>query len=80
MHIFAVGIGVRTDFDGASENPRAAQIHVALLLEVGDLEIAEHADAVVVGVVVVPLVLLGVDKEEGFGEAIVVVDNISTVR
>lgn len=76
VHVIAVGIGVRTDFDGTSENPRAAQIHVALFLEIGDLEVAEHADAVVVGVIVVPLVLLGVDEEEGFGEAVVVVDDI----
>lgn len=76
VHVFAVGIGVWTDFDGTSENPRAAQIHVALFLEVGDLKVAEHADTVVVGVVVVPLVLLGVDEEEGFREAVVVVDDI----
>lgn len=71
-----MGIGVRTDFDGTPENPRAAEVNVALFLEVRNLEVAEHANAVVVGVVVVPLVSLGVDEEDHFGQAVVVVDDI----
>lgn len=76
MHVLAVRIGVRTDLDGATESPGAAQIDIALFLEVRHLKIAKHADAVVVGVVVVPLVLLGVDEEEDFGETVVVVDDV----
>lgn len=77
VHILAVGIRVGSDFRGASEGPGAAEIHIALFQEVGDLEVAQHGDTVVVGVVVVPLVAQGVDEEHDFGEPVVVVDDIS---
>lgn len=76
VHVFAVGIGVRTDFHRTPENPRTAEVNVALFLEIRDLKVAEHTDAVVVGIIVVPLVSLGMDEQEGFGKTVVVVDYI----
>jgi hypothetical protein len=70
-------IGERVDLARAAEKPGAADVHVALFLEVWELEVAEHRDAIVVRVVVVPLVSLGVDKEDGFREIIVIVDDIA---
>jgi hypothetical protein len=71
-------IGERVDFAWATEKPDAADVHVALFLEVRELEVAEHRDTIVVRVVVVPLISLGVDKENGVGEVIVVVDYVAT--
>lgn len=77
MDILAVCIAVRSNLRRASENPGAAQVDIALFLEVGDLETVEHRDAVVVGVVVMPLISLGMDEEHGFGETVIVIDDIS---
>lgn len=77
VHILAVGIRVGSDFRGTPEGPGAAEIHIAFFQEVGDLEVAQHGDAVVVGMVVMPLVAQGVDEEHDFREPVVVVDDIS---
>lgn len=55
MHVIPVRVRVRPDLRRTAQSPRTAQIHVALFLEVGDLEVAQHRHAVVIGVVVVPL-------------------------
>lgn len=77
VDVFAVGVGVRPDLRRTSQDPGATEIHVALVMEVAGLDSSQHGDAVVVGVVVVPLVALGVDEEHPIGETVVVVDDIA---
>lgn len=79
MDVFAMGVGMWTDLGRASQDPRTAEVHVALLLEVLGSKTPEHGDAVVVGVVVVPLEALRVDEEHHVGEAVVVVDNVAEI-
>jgi hypothetical protein len=67
----------RLDLVWAPEGPRAADVDVSLLLEVRKLEVAEHGEAVVVGVVVVPLVAVRMDEEDVIGEVVVVVDDVA---
>jgi len=67
----------RLDLVGAAEGPGAADVDVAFFLEVRQLEVAKHGEAVVVRVVVVPLVAVGVDEEDVVGEGRVVVDYVA---
>lgn len=67
----------RLNFSGTPKHPGAADVDVALGFEVGQLEAAEHGEAVVVWVVVVPLVAVGVDEEDVVGEGVVVVDYVA---
>jgi uncharacterized protein YqgV (UPF0045/DUF77 family) len=46
-------------------------------LEIGGLDVAQHGDTVVVGVVVVPLVARRVDEEHYIGEVFVIVNDVS---
>jgi hypothetical protein len=71
-----VDVGKWVNLDRAAEGPDTAEIHVSFLLEVGGLEVAQHGDAIVVWVVVVPLEALGVDEEHYIGEVFVVIDNV----
>lgn len=75
-----LGVGDGTNLDGAAEDPGAAQVDVALLLEVGDAEALEQLQGVVVGVVVVPLEALGVVEEDVGGEGVVAIDDVSGKR
>lgn len=61
MHVLAVGVGEGVDLGGAAEDPGAAEVDVAVVEEVLEAEVFEHGEAVVVGVVVVPLVALRVE-------------------
>lgn len=74
-----VGVGARTNLDGASQDPGAAQIDVPLLLEVLGAEALEQLQGVVVRVVVVPLEALGVVEEDVGGEGVVAVDEVADV-
>jgi hypothetical protein len=56
--------------------PGAAEAHVALGVDVGELQVGEHAGAVEEGVVVVPLVSLGVGEDGDRWEGVVVVDEV----
>lgn len=76
VDVIAMGIGEWVDLDRATEHPGTAQVHVALFLKVGDLELLEHRDAVVVGIVVVPLEALRMNEEHRIWEIVVVVDDI----
>lgn len=73
----AVILFVRLDFFGAPHLPGAAQVDVALFLEIGQLEVAEDRQAVVVGVVVVPLVALGMQEENVVGQIVVIVNEVA---
>lgn len=66
---------VRLDLVWAAELPSTAQIDVAFLLEVGYLEVAQHHQAVVIGIVVVPLVSRRVQEERVIREVVVIVDD-----
>lgn len=62
---------------GTAERPGAAYIHVAFLLEVWQLEVSQHREAVVVGIVVMPLVSIRVDEEDVVGKGVIMVDYVS---
>lgn len=64
------------DFGRTSQDPDTAEVHIALFLYIGYLEVLEHSEAVVVGIVVVPLVSFGVDEEHYIREMVIVVDYI----
>ena len=72
-----MGVRMRFDLGRASQDPRTTDIDIALVSEVVGLESSEHGDAVIVGVVVVPLKALGVDEEHQVRETVVIVDYIS---
>lgn len=76
MNVVAVGRRVRADLDRTAQDPSAAEIYITAVLEVGDLDAPYHWHAVVVGVVVVPLVALGVDEEDSLGEVVIMVNYI----
>lgn len=61
----------------AAEGPCAADVNVAFLLEVRQLEVAEHRNAVVVRVIVVPLVAIRMYEEDIVGKRVVVVDYVA---
>lgn len=60
-----------------AQDPGAAQIHVALFLEIWDLEVAKNGHTIVVGVIVVPLVSLGMDEKNRVGKIVVIINYIS---
>jgi hypothetical protein len=62
MHIVTMSICKWMNLHRTPEDPGAPEINVSLLLEVGELEMAEHGDTIIVGVVVVPLESLRVDE------------------
>lgn len=64
------------DLGGATEDPGAAEVDVALLAEVFDAEALEEGEGVVVRVVVVPLEALGVVEDDVAGEGVVSVDDV----
>lgn len=70
-----VGHGV--DLGGAAEDPGAAQVHIAGLLETVEAEAREQREGVVVRVVVVPLETFGVVKDDVAGEGVVAVDDVA---
>ena len=72
-----MGVRMRFDLGRASQDPRTTDIDIALVSEVVGLESSEHGDAVIVGVVVVPLETLRVDEEHHVREAMVIIDYIS---
>ena len=76
MNVFAVVRRVRADLDWTAQNPGTAEIHIATLLEVRNLKAPYHWHTVVVGVVVVPLVALGVDKENIVGEVVIIINYV----
>lgn len=76
VYVLAVRIGQRMDLLWTPQDPGTAQVNVTLLLEVWELEIAQHWHAIVVGVVVVPLVSLGMDEEDRVGEVVIIVDDV----
>jgi hypothetical protein len=65
------------DLGRAAEDPDAAEVDVALVLEVLDAEALEEGQGVVVGVVVVPLEALGVVEDDVAGEGVVAVDDVA---
>lgn len=67
----------RLDLSWASQGPRAANVDITLFFEIGQLEVAKHGEAVVVGVVIVPLVTVGVNEKDVVGELVVVIDDIA---
>ena len=68
----------RLDLVGAAQRPRAADVDVSFFLEVGQLEVSQHRNTVVVGVVVMPLVAVGMDEKYIVRKGIVVVNYVST--
>jgi hypothetical protein len=67
----------RLDLVGTPQRPRAANVDVSFTLEVWDLEMAQHRQAVIIGVVVVPLIAIRVDKEDVVREGCVVINDIA---
>jgi hypothetical protein len=51
----------------AAQEPCATYINVAFFLKTRQLEVAEHRDTVVVGIVVVPMVSVWVDEKDVVG-------------
>lgn len=78
LSVFAL-FSQRLDLVWAAEGPGAADVDVAFFLEVRQLEVAQHGETVVVGVIVVPLVAVGVDEEDVVGEGCVVVDYVAAM-
>jgi hypothetical protein len=81
MHSFAVLTLLlqRLDLAGAAQRPSTPDIDVSFLLEVGNLKVSQHGEAIIVGVVVVPLVAVRVDEENVVRELVVVVDDVAEV-
>jgi hypothetical protein len=79
MHSFAVLTLFlqRLDLAGAAQRPSTPDIDVSFLFEVGNLKVSQHGEAIVVGVVVVPLVAVRVDEENVVRELVVVVDDVA---
>lgn len=77
MKILAVRVGEGMDFIRATQDPGAAQIDVSFFLNIGGLNFADHGNAIVVRVIVVPLVALGVDEEHDIGQVVVVVNDVA---
>lgn len=65
------------DLGGAAEDPDAAQVGVADLLEVVEAELLQQRERIVVGVVVVPLEALGVVEDDVSGQVVVAVDDVA---
>lgn len=66
----------REDLVGTAGRPGAAEGGIADFFDVRELEVLDGGDAVVHGVVVVPLVALGVEEDHVVGEVVVVVDDV----
>jgi hypothetical protein len=65
------------DLARAAQGPSTPDVDVPFLLEVGNLEMPQHGEAIVVGIVVVPLVAVRMDEENVVGKIVVVVDDIA---
>lgn len=65
------------DLGGAAEDPDAAQVGVADLLEVVEAELLQQRERIVVGVVVVPLEALSVVEDDVSGQVVVAVDDVA---
>ena len=68
---------LRLDLARAPQGPCAAYIDMDLFLEVRQLEVAGHREAILVWVVVVPLVAVWVDAEDVIGKRCVMVDDVA---
>lgn len=77
MYVVAMRIAQGVDLARAAECPDAPQIDISLVLEVWDLEVAQHGDAVIVWIVVMPLEALRVNEEHDIGEVLVIIDEVS---
>lgn len=70
----------RPDFGRAANDPNAPKVHVAHLAQVGELEVLEGGEAVIVRVVVVPGEAQRVEEDEVVRQVVVVVDNVRQVH
>lgn len=70
----------RMDLGRAADDPDAPEVHIAHLPQVGELEVPQRGEAIVVGVVVVPREARCVEEDEVVRQVVVVVDNVRQVH
>lgn len=70
----------RADLGRATQNPYTAQVEIPFLLEVRYAKLSQNRQAVIVGIVVVPLVSLRVEKENVCWQFVVVVDDETKLK
>lgn len=75
MHRFPMLVLKWSNLYWTSQHPGAAQVHVALLLQVFGAKAAEHRQSIIVWVVIVPLIARRVDEQDIIGKVVVVVDD-----
>jgi hypothetical protein len=68
------------DLAGASKQPCAPDVDISLLLEIWYLEMSKHGQTIVVGVIIVPLVAIWVNKEHVVRELVVMIDDVAGQR
>jgi hypothetical protein len=67
----------RLDLAGAAQGPSTPDVDIPFLLEVGNLEVSQHGETIVIGIVVVPLVAVRMDEENVVRKIVVVVDDVA---
>jgi hypothetical protein len=67
----------RLDLVWTTQQPRAPDVDVSLLLEIGQLETSKHGKTIVVWVIVMPLIPVGVYKQDVVWELVVVINDVA---
>ena len=65
---------------GTADGPVAAEVHVALHLQMVEAKPAEHSEPIVFRVVIVPLEAVGVGEDHVVWETVVVIDDIGEIH